>query len=129
MLYSLSKQIAHCYFRAAECRELANLSVSAPDRQFYIEREQAWLTLARSHEFSERAGQWIKEVKRRTERGYLAATRATKLPQCPDCGIDMQFQVSHPTKQTFAAMTFERAFFVCTNCQRVSDQLVAMPGD
>jgi hypothetical protein len=129
MLYGLSKQIAHCYFRAAECRRLADLSVSMPDRQFYIEREQAWLALARSHELSERIDRYIKEVGRRTGRGCLSATRATKSPQCPNCGIDMQFRLSHPTKRAFAGISFERAFFLCPNCQRASEQLVAIPAD
>ena len=127
MLYGLSKQIAHCYFRAAQCKNLADLSVNARDRQFYLEREQEWLKLARSHEFSERVGQWIKEVERRKGRGYLAALGPTKLPQCPSCSIEMQFQVSHPIKRTFADITFERALFLCPNCQHVSDQLVAIP--
>ena len=129
MLYSLSKQIAHCYFRAAECRRLADRSVSPVDRQFYIERERAWLKLARSQELAERIGQWIKEVERSEGRGHLATTRATEPPQCPNCEIDMQFQVSHPSKRTFAGISFERVFFICTNCQRVSDKLVATPAD
>ena len=129
MLSDLSKQIAHCYFRADECRKLADLSISIPDRQLYMEREQAWLTLARSHEFSERVAQWTKELERRKWRGDLAAPRVTELSQCPNCGIDMRFQVSHPTKHTFAGISFERAFFICTNCRRVSNQLVATPAD
>src|SRR6266700_4888981 len=50
MLESLSKQIAHCYFRAGECRKLAVRSGHSTDQQFYLEREQAWLSLARNYE-------------------------------------------------------------------------------
>jgi len=63
MSYSLSKQIAHCYFRAWKCGELAARSINAADRQVYGERKQAWLTLARSYEFSERLGQMLKRCK------------------------------------------------------------------
>jgi hypothetical protein len=65
MLYGLSKQIAHCYLRADECKKLSVLSVSASDKQFYIAREQAWLTLARSYELQERIAQMVKELRTR----------------------------------------------------------------
>jgi len=54
MLLTLSKQIAHCHRRAAECRELAVRYASAIDREYYVEREQAWLKLARSYESRQR---------------------------------------------------------------------------
>jgi len=130
MLYSLSKQIAHCYFRADECKELAAFSDSAADRQFYFEREQAWLALARGYEFQERLDQMVKELE---GRGHLPPTKnvgtTLKLPHCPTCNVAMQFEAKRPAKRTFVenGMSFERTFFICPNCQRLTDQLVAMP--
>jgi len=50
-----------------------------------------------------------------------------KWPQCPDCGLDMQFLVSERTKRVFVSTIFERALFLCPNCQRLSHRLVSMP--
>jgi hypothetical protein len=62
MLFSLSKQIAHCHRRAAECRELAARYASAIDREYYFEREQAWLKLARSYESRRRLDRRLTEL-------------------------------------------------------------------
>jgi DNA-directed RNA polymerase subunit RPC12/RpoP len=133
MLYSLSKQISHCYFRAGECRERAARCVSPADRQFYIEREQSWLTLARSYEFQERISRMIKELKRYELRDDFPPEQSlrTKPPQCPTCGVQMLFQARRPVKRMFVQdiLSFERALFVCTNCQRLGEQLVVMPRD
>jgi uncharacterized protein with PIN domain len=130
MLNSLSKQICHCYFRAAECREYAARCVMPSDREFHIEREQAWLTLARSYEFQERVSQMVTELGRNEWRGGLSPEqrRWIKPPECPTCGIQMQFHARRPVKPMFveAALSLERAFFVCTNCRRLGEQLVAI---
>ena len=133
MLYGLSKQISHCYFRAAECRECAARCVSRSERQFYAEREQAWLTLARSYEFQERLSQMVKELKRGTLCGYFRPEQNpwTNPPQCPTCIVQMHFQVRRPVKRMFVeeTMSFERALFACENCRRLGEQLVAMSCD
>ncbi len=130
MLNSLSKQITHCYYRAAECRELAARCVSPCDREFYVEREQAWLTLARSYEFQERVNQMVTELGRNDWRGGLSPEQRLWIrpPECPACGVQMQFQARRPVKYMFveAPLSFERALFVCTNCRRLGEQLVAI---
>jgi hypothetical protein len=129
MLCSLSKQISHCYFRAAECRERAARCVSPSDRLFYIEREQAWLTLARSYEFQERLARMVTELSRNQWHGGLPPEqdRWIKPPQCPNCGIQMHFQIKRPVRNMFVQkpLSVERALFVCTNCRRLDAQLVA----
>jgi hypothetical protein len=133
MLCILGKQISHCYFRAAECRELAAACVSSTDRAFFIEREQAWLTLARSYEFQERLNRMVTELGRNEWHGGLPPEhgRWTRPPQCPSCGIQMQFQIRRPVKNIFVQtpLSFERALFVCTNCSRLDEQLVATSND
>jgi len=133
MLDGLSRQIAHCYFRATECRERAGRSVSPADRRFYVEREQAWLTLARSYELQERIGRMVNELKRKAEPGHLSREQSVwiKPPQCPSCGVPMQFQARRPTWHIFvqAPLSFERALFACTNCRRLGEQLVAISRD
>jgi hypothetical protein len=133
MLCSLSKQISHCYFRAAECRELAARCVSLRDRAFYIEREQAWLTLASSYEFQERLNRMVTELERNEWHGGLPPEhgRWIRPPQCPSCGIQMQLQKRRSVKNMFlqAPLSFERALFVCTNCSRLDAQVVATSSD
>jgi len=127
MLFALSKQISHCHRRAEECRDLAVRFASAADRQYYFEREQAWLTLARSYEFQERLDRMLKELESMGH-CHLAPTRGDwlkmKLPYCPTCNVQMQFQAWRPVKRVFVNTIYERAFFLCPNCLRCIDQLV-----
>ena len=127
MLDSVSKRTSHCYWRATECRELAALSVSATDRQIYLERAQAWLTLAHCYEFSERNGRTLQEAQR--QRGPSCSPPT--LPKCPFCSVEMQFHASQPDSSIPVQVTvlFERIFFLCPNCRSLSDQLVAMAKD
>jgi len=106
MLHGLTEQIAHCHCRAAECIERAARAASEADRQIYIQREQAWLTLARRYEHSERLGQSLNERQRRRLREWPAIQ--IKGPNCPCCNIQT---VADPS-----------AVFVCPNCQRVVEQ-------
>jgi hypothetical protein len=55
MLKSLREQVALCYRRAGECKELAELATSPNDKAFYLERERGWLLLARSYELDDRS--------------------------------------------------------------------------
>jgi hypothetical protein len=97
MLSGLSEVVADCYRRAAECRELADGCTKEEDRAFYLEREQSWLQLAMSYQFSERVDRAIDELENR--RGVIM-TRA-----CPTCKK--------------ATPVHYRTMFVCTNCQLV----------
>ena len=133
MLNSLSKQISHCYFRATECREHAARCVSPADREFYIEREEAWLTLARSYEFQERLNRMVGELGRNEWHGGLPPEQNRRIapPHCQSCGIQMQFQVRRRVNNMFVQkpLSFERALFVCSNCSRLDEQLVAISSD
>jgi predicted RNA-binding Zn-ribbon protein involved in translation (DUF1610 family) len=125
MLSGLSSQIAYCYQRANECRELAALSVSESDQQFYFEREQGWLKLAHSYELSERVARVINELERR---GRLMPTPRTQqaLPNCPSCGVAMNFKGSFPAKGIGAQATtaIEVTLFVCPDCGRMTDEVI-----
>ena len=127
MLFSLSRQVAHCHGRAAECRELAVRYASPIDREYYFEREQAWLALARSYEFQESLDRMLKELESRGH-SYLATARGDwakiKRPYCPTCNVQMRFQAWRPVKRVFVNTIYERAFFLCPNCLRCIDQLV-----
>src|SRR5262249_48189182 len=112
MLQGLTEQIAHCHFRAAECIELAAHAANEADRQIYIQREQAWLTLARRYERSAHLDQMLNERQRRRLRQWPATQ--TKAPNCPSCNI-----------QTVAHFS---AVFVCLNCQRVVEQPISLVG-
>jgi hypothetical protein len=61
MSFAFGKQIAYCYRRAAECRELAR-RCCAIDQEHYFQREQAWLKLARSYESQQRADRRLTEL-------------------------------------------------------------------
>jgi hypothetical protein len=106
MLHDLSKQVAHCYRRAAECRKHAGLREA--EQKFYLEREDAWLKLARSFEFSERISRVLTERQRKKLREWpllSAALVEVNLPPCPDCKIETLLHFS--------------AQFVCMNCLRI----------
>ena len=122
MLYDLSEQVAHCYRRAAECKERAESSADLADRAFYRDRETDWLTLARSFELSERIGLVLKEKQRQRLRnwptaGLLSAIKMSP-PQCLACNVGMLLQLAEPMFVQ-GVMTFERAYVVCPNCARI----------
>jgi hypothetical protein len=111
MLCGLSEQIALCYRRAAECRDLA--ASREVDREFYLDREKAWLKLARSFEFSESISRALNN--RQRLQNWPVTVSALRMPNCPACDIAI-VQV--------AGMTHERALFLCPNCRRVVEQLI-----
>ena len=97
MLTDLSQEVANCYQHAVECAEHAGTCANADMRAFYLEREEAWLLLARTHALTERVDLAIEEIDR--QRG-VTVTRA-----CPACK-----QVTPIHYHTL---------FVCTNCRLV----------
>jgi hypothetical protein len=109
MLYGLGEQIAHCYQRAAECGELAVRD--DVNRDFYLDRQKAWLKLARSFEFSERINQVLNERQKQRLRNRPVTVSALKVPNCPACDVEMFVQNW--------AMTTEPVLFLCPNCQLV----------
>src|SRR5262245_58295199 len=125
MLKNLSDEVAECYRRAAECKELAERSNSLEDRQLYLEREAGWLTLARRLQLSESVGSFLQELERKRRRIWprrRGVSLMLKLPNCSACNIQMQ----HREDQS-ATTVFERHSFHCPKCGRLSDLLAAVP--
>jgi uncharacterized protein with PIN domain len=122
VLHDLSEQVAHCYRRAAECRERADTSADLADKAFYGDRESAWLTLARSFELSERIGRVLSEKQRQRARNWPAAGLTSALnvlpSNCLACNVEMLLQLAEPMFVQ-GVMTFERAYVVCPNCARI----------
>jgi hypothetical protein len=106
MLYDLTEQIALCYFAAGH----------EVGREFYLDREKAWLKLARSFEFSERISQVLKGRQPQGLRNWAPTISALKVPNCPTCSIAMLVQVP--------AMTSQRTLLLCPNCRRLVEKLV-----
>jgi len=111
MLSNLIQDIASCYQRAAECGERAGTCANLEMRQFYLEREKAWLTLARSYEVAER-------ITRKQDR-KLGIFKVKKVPDwpaigrvrnCPSCKVETTVSCND--------------LVLCPNCGRVVDQVV-----
>jgi hypothetical protein len=45
--------------------------------------------------------------------------------RCPDCGADMDYLASQLNGRVFLSTLLERNFFVCSDCGRLSHELVA----
>jgi hypothetical protein len=54
MLQSLSQDMRECYRHAADCAEKARDAATPALRMDFLRMERAWLTLARSYEFTGR---------------------------------------------------------------------------
>jgi hypothetical protein len=122
-----SEEATECYRRAAKCRKLAERSTDEKDRQFYLERESAWLALARRFELSNSVGTFLQELERKRRRIWprkRAISMMLKLPNCSAYNIQMQ----HREEQS-ATTIFERHSFHCPECGHLSDLLAAVPRD
>jgi hypothetical protein len=75
MLSGLIRDTADCYRRAAEAKALSHLATNDRDCRFYLAREQEWLNLAQTYEFSERRRLGLEH------RGAVTVTRACPLSQ------------------------------------------------
>lgn len=72
MLQSLSRDMRECYRRAEDCAEKARHAATPALRTDFLQLEQAWLTLARSYEFTDRLSDFT--AKRTARRDTPAAT-------------------------------------------------------
>jgi len=123
MLKGLSAQVVDCYRRAAECRRLAKATAKASDREFYLQRETAWLKLANRFQFSEALEDRLAEfdrARREPWRLSRADLMSLKAPSCPSCHREMLFNAVQPT-YVQDAIFVERAFFHCSGCGCLSD--------
>src|SRR5262245_40062320 len=116
MLYDLSEQVAHCYRRAAECKERAASCVDLADKAFYLDREEAWLTLARSFELSERIGRLLNERQRQRPRTWPATRDIPTVPNCPACHIEMRLHAIERMVVQATRLILARAYALCPNC-------------
>src|SRR5215813_12383368 len=86
VLSGLSQEVAHCYQRAGECAERAGTCASSEMREFYLEREKAWLTLARSYQLAERTSRKLErrlgQVRSMKFNEWPATTRVRNCPSC-----------------------------------------------
>jgi len=128
MLHGLSEQIAYCYRRAAECRELAVSASSESDRNFYTGREQAWVRLANSYELSERVTRVTNEFQRRSRSTGKPLAEGAPLI-CSSCAVAMKCELSTLDNSTPAEATtaLDVALFTCPNCGRLRNQLLIKP--
>jgi len=76
-------------------------------REFYLEREQAWLKLARSYQFAERISRKLGQVNGRRFRDWPSSARVRN---CPSCKIETTVSCD--------------GLVICPNCRRIVDQVV-----
>jgi len=110
MLTDLSQNLASCYQHAAESAQRAGACADAEMRAFYLEREQAWLTLARSYERTKRLSRRLdRRLGIRRNKEFREWPVATRIRNCPSCMVETIVSCS--------------AFVICPNCRRIVDQV------
>ena len=65
MLYSISKRVAVFYQHAYECNEKARKARNLEEREFYLDMERRWLSLAHQSDFTERLTRIAQDIARR----------------------------------------------------------------
>jgi hypothetical protein len=68
MLNSLNDQIRECHRHAGLCAWRASVQPESQLKDVYLEMEQRWLTLARSHEFTQRLDDLSNEATPRADK-------------------------------------------------------------
>jgi uncharacterized protein with PIN domain len=119
MLNNPSKQVAHCYWRAAECSERALVCADPDLKAFYLEREKSWLRLARSYQLSERIGLWVNEHARNKLLDRSEVLCAAD--NCPDCQVVMRFYPVEPVVIEWPKAVYTAAYLHCPNCGRLGN--------
>jgi hypothetical protein len=68
MLYSISKPVAVFYQHAYECNEKARKARDSEEREFYLDMERRWLSLAHHRDLTERLTRIAQDIARRYKR-------------------------------------------------------------
>lgn len=74
MLRKLSKEVRRCHERAEDCKRKAEQSISAEQRDSYLQIAKNWENLARSYEFSGRLLDFTMEYSALRKTGEAAPT-------------------------------------------------------
>jgi hypothetical protein len=67
MLNSPSERVRECHRHAELCAWRASVQTESQLKDIYLEMEQRWLMLARSHEFSQRLDDFYKKTERQAD--------------------------------------------------------------
>jgi hypothetical protein len=76
MLKNLSEQVRECLKHAEDCARVAAEQTCPNRKEEFLDLERRWLSLARSHEFTERLDDYCNEAKRKS--GDLPKSRREK---------------------------------------------------
>ena len=68
MLYSISERVAEFYQHAFECNEKAGKARNSQEREFYLDMERRWLSLAHHRDLTERLTRIAQDIARRYKR-------------------------------------------------------------
>jgi hypothetical protein len=77
MLYSISKHVARFYQHAYECNEKARTACNSEEREFFLDMEQRWLSLAHHSDLTERLTRIAQDIARRYNRTSRGGTRSS----------------------------------------------------
>jgi len=111
MLSEHIKEAMSCYQHAVEAAERAGACATAEMREFYLEREQAWLKLAHSYEQAERLSHRLnRRLDLQRTKNFRDWPATARVRNCPSCKVAS-------TVSCFGLV-------VCPNCQRIVDQVV-----
>jgi hypothetical protein len=80
-------------------------------RDFYLEREKAWLKLARSYQLTERISRkFDRRLGRARSRKFHDWPAIARIRNCPSCMVETSVSCD--------------GLVLCPNCQRIVDQVV-----
>ena len=65
MLYSISERVAELYERAFACNDKAARARDSEEREFYLDMERRWLSLAHHRDLTERLTRIAQDIARR----------------------------------------------------------------
>jgi len=125
VLQKLLDQVAYCYERAGESRATAANCSNERDRRDHLELERRWLVLARSHELSERIGDFGDDLRRRLRVLIPPEPPHPAIPliRCSECGKRMRLtQIEPYILVCRSAYTWTFACECGVSCERVADR-------
>jgi len=128
LLQNLSDKIRLCYERAAEAKERADEMLAPEAKADFLNMERRWLLLARSYQFGERLGDFVRENMRQAKlaRAIPPVSHRQAPIQKSITALYQDFEAAHSAVQEEPEA---KADLAIGKCREIAAAIVKLPAE